>query len=96
VKTLHGRHHDWAIKGDYVLERKRGRILLIRRVEKCNDCTRIKTQTIDIITGERVGAPYYSGDVIPYEDRMSDEQERVRWIAETSPDIEIRTQLSKG
>lgn len=96
AKTLHGRNHDWALTGDIVLKKKKnGWIDLIRRGEKCNDCTRTRSQVIDINTGERVGSMTYGGDVLPLDDRLTTDSERLMWVATTSTDPAIRLQVGQ-
>jgi hypothetical protein len=43
--------HDLEVKGDYVHEEgRRGRVLVIRRVEECKACNTIRTTLIDAQT----------------------------------------------
>jgi hypothetical protein len=59
----HPYYHDWSMVGDFVHSERRGRITIVERRERCENCAKLRLTLIDVKRWEQIGRRRYRGNV---------------------------------
>lgn len=87
---LHGKRCNWILKGDYVLNYRRGEVAEFDRLWECDDCRLERRRLYTRYPRWTRGPLRYKGRHVPLDERISDEEAIRSEIAETTTNPEIK------
>jgi hypothetical protein len=91
-KLLHGKRCTWVLKGDFVVDRKRGRVASFDRLWECDDCRLERRRLYTLIPYATRGPLRYKGKHVPLDERISDEAAIIEELKDTTND-EVKVTL---